>query len=270
VLDAGYTIEDMRAGLDAWKRERRERSADEGAAGSPPSHAVARGLAWSAMLFLLFWMRRPTGSPELLLLLYPILIFAALPLLTALGIPLLPRTRWSKSNIFKDWFWNSPLGAHAEKFLRRGRGAPAVSAAFRPTESVLGGAVIDLFEALPTTYRDQLSDIPGVIVRLQAHAARARGALNQLESVYLEDSPESHQLREISRRQLADSVSAIEKIRLDLLRLLGGDSDLHPTTTVLEDARRTSADLERLQAAQREVDRIAPPLALDLRPTSPA
>ena len=65
-------------------------------------------------------------------------------------------------------------------------------------------------------------------------------------------------------------MSALEAIRLDLLRLLGGDSDLSPTTTVLDAARRIDSDLTRLREAQREVEKIVRPIGLDLRPPTPA
>ena len=53
---------------------------------------------------------------------------------------------------------------------------------------------------------------------------------------------------------LADSVAALEGIRLDLLRLHAGAGDLAPLTTLLDAARRIGEDLDRLAAAQDEVE----------------
>src|SRR5437868_6676413 len=61
--------------------------------------------------------------------------------------------------------------------------------------------------------------------------------------------------RNVARKQLADSVAAIETIRLDLLRLLGGDADLRPMTTAIDAARKIDSDISRLRTAQSEADR---------------
>ena len=54
--------------------------------------------------------------------------------------------------------------------------------------------------------------------------------------------------------QLAESVAALEGIRLDLLRLHAGAADLAPLTTLLDAARVIGEDLDRLAAAEREVE----------------
>jgi len=54
--------------------------------------------------------------------------------------------------------------------------------------------------------------------------------------------------------QLAESVAALEGIRLDLLRLHAGASDLAPLTTLIDAARQIGEDVDRLAEAQREVE----------------
>jgi serine/threonine-protein kinase len=49
-------------------------------------------------------------------------------------------------------------------------------------------------------------------------------------------------------------VAALEGIRLDLLRLHAGASELAPLTTLMDAARRIGEDLNRLAEAQREVE----------------
>ena len=49
-------------------------------------------------------------------------------------------------------------------------------------------------------------------------------------------------------------VAALEGIRLDLLRLHAGASDLAPLTTLIDAARLVGEDVRRLADAQREVD----------------
>ena len=54
--------------------------------------------------------------------------------------------------------------------------------------------------------------------------------------------------------QLAERVAALEGIRLDLLRLHAGASDLAPLTTLIDAARVVGEDVRRLADAQREAD----------------
>jgi len=61
-----------------------------------------------------------------------------------------------------------------------------------------------------------------------------------------------------ARKALGETVAALEAIRLDLLRLHGGETDLRPITSVLEASQQRGVELGRLTSAQREVDKIAP------------
>ncbi|HEV8356111.1 MAG TPA: hypothetical protein VGQ17_05010, partial [Gemmatimonadales bacterium] len=54
--------------------------------------------------------------------------------------------------------------------------------------------------------------------------------------------------------RLAESVAALESIRLDLLRLHANASDLAPLTTLMDAARVIGEDLSRLAEAQREAE----------------
>jgi len=60
--------------------------------------------------------------------------------------------------------------------------------------------------------------------------------------------------RTAASKHLADSVAALEGIRLDLLRLHAGASDLAPLTTLIDAARVLGEDMARLADAQREAD----------------
>ncbi|MGH7639134.1 MAG: hypothetical protein ACREOK_15895, partial [Gemmatimonadaceae bacterium] len=63
--------------------------------------------------------------------------------------------------------------------------------------------------------------------------------------------------RAAAATHLADSVAALESIRLDLLRLHANASDLAPLTTLMDAARLLGEDLSRLAEAQREADNAA-------------
>ena len=60
--------------------------------------------------------------------------------------------------------------------------------------------------------------------------------------------------RRAATASLSSSVAALEGIRLDLLRLHAGASDLAPLTTLIDAARVLGEDVSRLAAAQREVE----------------
>ena len=71
--------------------------------------------------------------------------------------------------------------------------------------------------------------------------------------------------RKAAAAHLAESVAALEGIRLDLLRLHAGASDLAPLTTLIDAARLLGDDVRRLVDAQPEVD-----AATVRRPLGPA
>ena len=60
--------------------------------------------------------------------------------------------------------------------------------------------------------------------------------------------------KKAAQSHLAESVAALEGIRLDLLRLHAGASDLAPLTTLMDAARQLGDELNRLAEAQDEVE----------------
>ncbi len=114
---------------------------------------------------------------------------------------------------------------------------------------MLGGAVADLFDALPAPYGESLADLPLVVERLREHAAQARSVLVRLDQALPAalGGVEVSETRQLALRQLTDSVSAIEAIRLDLLRLQAGASDLASAETALHTARHVDAELDALR-----------------------
>jgi serine/threonine-protein kinase len=141
----------------------------------------------------------------------------------------------------------------------------------------LGLAVEELFAALPLAYRNHVADLPRVVALLEAHAAAARARVDEVTALMAigehgapTSAPKLVAARDAAKRELADSVAALEAIRLDLLRLHGGANDLRPITTVLEAARELGEELDRLGRAQREVSDVVRPIPFDLRPHTPA
>jgi serine/threonine-protein kinase len=178
----------------------------------------------------------------------------------------------------RSMIMNSRIGEWATKLLTPKRRRDGADLDYRPTEMALGVAVEELFAALPKAYRDHVPDLPRVVQLLEAHAAAARARVDEVAALMSiggerGTSAPAHGLiadRDAAKRELGDSVAALEAIRLDLLRLHGGASDLRPITTVLEAARELGEELDRLGRAQREVSDVVRTMPFDLRPHTPA
>jgi serine/threonine-protein kinase len=129
---------------------------------------------------------------------------------------------------------------------------------FRPTEAVLGVAASELFAALPETYRVELFELPEIVTALEARAAEARAEIDVVGALASPGSDAAAAVLDTSRKaasaSLAASVGALERIRLDLLKLHSGASDLKPLTTLIEEAQLISEDVRRLAEAEQEVE----------------
>jgi serine/threonine-protein kinase len=185
----------------------------------------------------------------------------------ALDVQFIPtRVReWWQTGI-RDRLWTGRAG----EWLSRRLGAPersrAVGAgAFRATEAALGVAAGELFAALPKAYREQLAELPAIVAALEARAAEARADLDVVAALAPVSGQAADALaarRDAAAARLANSVAALEGLRLDLLRLHAGSSDLAPLTTLMHDARLLNEEVRRLASAQREVDEAMAPRAI--------
>jgi eukaryotic-like serine/threonine-protein kinase len=177
----------------------------------------------------------------------------------ALDVQFIPTgiRKWWQTGI-RDRLWNSSAG----EWLARLLGAPersnlAGASAFRATEAALGVAASELFALLPKAYRDQLADLPATVAALEAHAAEARAELDVVAALAPSESNDANALavrREKAKGHLAETVAALENIRLDLLRLHANANDLAPLTTLIDAARLVGEDVTRLADAHREVE----------------
>jgi len=264
---AGHTLADLRAALGLEHRERVETEALARDAGEPPSYRALRlatvaSATWLGVTFGLVLtgiVYEHALSPFFFIV--PILTTLGLGALSnALGVQFIPngiRTWWQTG--IRERLWNSRLG---EWFARR-LGAPertmlAGASAFRATEAALGVAAAELFAALPKAYREQLADLPAIVAALEARAAGARADGDVLAALAPSDSGGAEVLdarKKAAAGHLAESVAALEGIRLDLLRLHAGAADLAPLTTLMDAARNIGEDLDRLAQAQQEVER---------------
>jgi eukaryotic-like serine/threonine-protein kinase len=282
-LAAGYTLPDLRQALREWTAKRRE----ELAAAAESSWArLARGVTWAAAIgvptailaldYAAWNNPRPVMSEAIR---YSVLGLggagvASLIILGALGLPLVsPSIQRGLAGKLRGWLWNSRLGKLlADHLTPANRGVPETE--FRPTELALKLAVDDLYAALPESFRGLVGDLPAVALRLSDHVTELRREVERVDVIRSnargEEQAMADGLLASSRRQLGQVVTALEQMRLELLRLHGGADDVRALTTSLDSARAMVEDLVRLRGAETELDPKRRALPIDLRTPSPA
>jgi hypothetical protein len=128
----------------------------------------------------------------------------------------------------------------------------------------------DMFVSLPKEMRRQLGDVPAVLeaLRIRATGAReqiaslnesialaergpARDATRQKQAALLDDLRSARQ--QVDTR-MSDVVTALETIRLDLLRLQSGVGSVEHITLDLAAAEEVGREADRLVAGRREVE----------------
>ena len=152
-----------------------------------------------------------------------------------------------------------------------GGGILSGGGAHRPTEMAIGIAADRLFEELPKAVKRDLHALPDAIKKLESGAGKMRQQVDDLDAVLAEigDDPgrvgaderaklraDVEATRDESRSRMTDAVSALETIRLGLLRLHAGDGSVKSLTAELGSASELSADIERLLSGQEEVERL--------------
>jgi serine/threonine-protein kinase len=263
---AGYTLGDLRAALQVAQKERDEsetltsekeqsfalRALQLATIASAGWLAVTVGLLMAGVIHEnrtpLAWIFTPVGTTMLL---------GALS--NALDVQFIPKKvrNWWQTGI-RDRLWKSSIG----EWLARRMGAPEQSRAvgggvFRPTEAALGLAASELFAALPEAYRVELFELPSIVSALEGRAAEARAEVDVVAALARPGSDDTSVLerrRNKASANLAASVGALERIRLDLLKLHAGAGDLKPLTTLIEEAQLVSDEVKRLAEAEQEVE----------------
>ncbi|MEP6991440.1 MAG: serine/threonine-protein kinase [bacterium] len=263
---AGHTLADLRTALDVAERERVEGEAVTAEERETPAARLLRAGfygagAWGAVTISLIAtgvMHERFMSPLFFIvpLVSTLLLGAAC---NVLEIPIIPDALRSRIKPgLRERLWRSKLGA----WLARRLGAPersnlAGSSAFRATESALGVAAAELYAALPKAYREQFAELPAIVAALEARAAGARAEVDVVDALAPSGSVDAEVVatrRRAAAAHLAESVAALEGIRMDLLRLHAGANDLAPLTTLMDAARLLGEDVGRLAEARQEVE----------------
>jgi serine/threonine-protein kinase len=263
---AGHSLADLRSALEVARRERAEtealaRESEEGPSRRLLRQATIASATWLAVTIGLVIQgtlhERVTSIAWVLVPVLSTMLLGAVS--NALDVQFIPdaiRDLWQTG--VRERLWNSRAG----EWLARRLGAPDRSrvvggGVFRATEAALGVAASDLFAALPKAHREHLAELPATVAALEQRAAAARAELEAVAALAPAGNEAGTVLttrREKAAAHLASSVAALEGIRLDLLRLHAGASDLAPLTTLIDAAREMGDDIARLADAQRALN----------------
>ena len=168
-------------------------------------------------------------------------------------------------------FWEGRIGQALGRLARRNLGTQVV-AAERPTELAIAMSASALYEALPKETRESLGDVPQVLQGLEARARVMRANVEKLDAAMAAARQsrgggvavtqqaallaDLRAAREQAEERMTDVVTALETLRLDLLRLSAGAGvgSTASLTRAIEAARVVSEDADRLLAGRREVE----------------
>ena len=170
---------------------------------------------------------------------------------------------WSK-------IWSGPVGKQIARVASINLGDRAVLAD-RPTEMAIAMSAEAMFATFPKALRDSLGDVPKVLHGLEAHARAIRSRIEDLDAS-LAEAQRGGSARAVStdrqdalvadlteargraQTRLEELVTALENLRLDLLRLRAGGGSVEGITLDLAAAREFGKEADRLLESGREVE----------------
>ncbi|MEP6493855.1 MAG: serine/threonine-protein kinase [bacterium] len=182
-------------------------------------------------------------------------------------------TRWRRLRLGAGsvWakFWGGKLAPKLAKISGFKLGTRAMPAD-RPTELAIAMSAEAIFESFSKEQRASLGDVPKVLHGLEAHARSVRTRITELDQALGEvqrgpsrGSSNERQdalvadlvaTRERAEARLEELVTALENLRLDLLRLRAGGGSIDGITLDLAAAREFGAEADRLLASGKEVE----------------
>jgi hypothetical protein len=280
LLALGFTLDDMRGALHSYIMRRREELLYEATEHSP---FAMRGLA---LLTAAGVVAAAAASPFVVgvaaanavaITVFSIgAVTGVAGAVAFVGEALRQRTSGRfGSRLLK--FWNGAWGERLARLSALGLKRTDVAHAALPqyTEVALGRATDALFAALPKHLRKELKDVPESVRRLESDAKSLRETLDKLDEALAaaarigpdRDAPrdggisdvELKRRRELAAERLAATVTALESIRLGLLRLRIGAAAVASVTEALAAASRVGHDISIVIAAEGEVQQALAP-----------
>lgn len=238
----------------------REEMAFHFGASATPTEGVAHWTAYAGLgLFGLGAALGLTGTfgPELAV--GTMLVGAVTTVLA--GVTAAHRYHRRRDLIGERWlrFWRSRLGTWVARLASLGlKRLPADAApTYRHTPTAIGMAAERLYENLPEAARKVLEDLPHVVWRLESQTQRMRALVATLEaSAASEPEASANQrleARDAAQLRLAEGLTALESIRLQLIRLQSGTGTIEGVTADLAAAREIADAVDRLLEARREI-----------------
>jgi predicted Ser/Thr protein kinase len=274
LLKAGYGLDDTCLALSRDVEHRREEIAFEYGTRVTLADHVFKWVMRASLLVT-------GGSVLSLLLLDPlrspgptwVAFGLSFTVFTASGIVVATRHERRRDVWGEGWlrFWKSRVGRWLFKLAGTSLGErrSVGPSTFRPTELAIGLAADRLFDQLPKTVRAAFPGLPDTIRRLEADAQVVRRRIEELDAILTalaegDARPgterraalqaDVQRRRAAAQQRLADAVSALETIRLDLLRLHAGSGTAESVTASLDAARDVSVEIARLAEGQAEVE----------------
>jgi len=177
--------------------------------------------------------------------------------------------------------WSGPVGRQLVRLASVKLKDRAILAD-RPTEMAIALSAEALFAAFPKNVRESLGDVPKVLHELESHARAIRARIEELDASLAEVQrgptragalerqealvSDLTATRERAQARLEELVTALENLRLDLLRLRAGAGSIEGITLDLATAREFGQEADRLLASGREVEQA---LAARRNPSTP-
>ncbi|MES2306253.1 MAG: serine/threonine-protein kinase [Gemmatimonadota bacterium] len=252
----GFGIDDIRSALPHWRAEMVRERRREGLA--PLGGRVIWDLTVIGALTLIvslgvIWPNLETWNVADVSIVRDAMVWMLSGVyfgtLTGVGIGfLLPGHRPKPDgwiNAMKEAFWRSRVAGTLARLSAAGQRAviAASSTLHRNTELVLGLAVDDLWKVIPPATRTELGDVPSLAHALQGSATELRDLIDRLRESERELSTDSFEFTQISEALVPlearhrETVASLERIRLQLLRLLATREHTAELTQQLEAAR---------------------------------
>jgi serine/threonine-protein kinase len=269
LLSQGFTQADLvsafRAELETSREERGSHLVSTRSMRSILERFFRRTAAISASSTLaLVPVLLATGDvTRMVLVIYVAVAGAAVAIVSGFAYLALNQMRRDIDVEFWNGFWTGRVGSVAFGIARKWHGAKPMARAMthRATELSLGMAAEQLFESLPKASRQALGDIPGLLQRLQQDAQRLRERHDALQDALMQSGDTQgdaydflRQESDAMRDRMREAVGAMETIRVGLLRLHAGSISLEGLTTHVDVALELSENVERMIAANAEVE----------------
>ena len=277
VLKLGYSIDDIvSASRMLQERQREEFLYEFGAAPSARERAfrllrnVGLGITGVGFLGMLV-----AGGPEWANLFGPMAVLGGYSFILGSIVS----GKWRRLREGKDprlaKIWGSKVGRGFAKMASFKLGQRALPPD-RPTELGIAMSAESLYEGYDKQLKKSLGDVPGVLRGLEAHARSMRTRMTELDESIQDaqrTSPRAAGASNVQNRlledlrsargqaeeRLAEVVSALETIRLGMLRLHAGAGSAESVTQDLEAARALGEDVDRLLAGTQEADKLIEP-----------